>query len=115
MHLSQEIARFSATRQLSCGLRPDRLLVDQNWTKKSNEADFAERKYHLSAYFFGGARRDRTADLLHAMQALSQLSYGPLARRHSKASLLEKQYLLTVGPRPISGVSRSALVRAGRR
>ena len=28
----------------------------------------------------GGARRDRTADLLHAMQALSQLSYGPVAR-----------------------------------
>ena len=26
----------------------------------------------------GGARRDRTADLLHAMQALSQLSYGPV-------------------------------------
>ena len=25
----------------------------------------------------GGAKRDRTADLLHAMQALSQLSYGP--------------------------------------
>ncbi len=23
------------------------------------------------------AKRDRTADLLHAMQALSQLSYGP--------------------------------------
>ncbi len=33
-----------------------------------NSAAFAE---------FGGARRDRTADLLHAMQALSQLSYGP--------------------------------------
>jgi hypothetical protein len=29
----------------------------------------------------GGARRDRTADLLHAMQALSQLSYGPIRRR----------------------------------
>ena len=26
----------------------------------------------------GGARRDRTADLLHAMQALSQLSYSPV-------------------------------------
>ncbi len=26
----------------------------------------------------GGARRDRTADLLRARQALSQLSYGPL-------------------------------------
>ena len=29
---------------------------------------------------FGGARRDRTADLLHAMQALSQLSYSPTER-----------------------------------
>ena len=28
----------------------------------------------------GGARRDRTDDLLHAMQALSQLSYGPTRR-----------------------------------
>ncbi len=28
----------------------------------------------------GGARRDRTADLLHAMQALSQLSYNPKIR-----------------------------------
>ncbi len=27
---------------------------------------------------FGGAKRDRTADLLHAMQALSQLSYSPI-------------------------------------
>ena len=26
---------------------------------------------------FGGAKRDRTADFLHAMQALYQLSYGP--------------------------------------
>ena len=26
---------------------------------------------------FGGDKRDRTADLLHAMQALSQLSYTP--------------------------------------
>jgi hypothetical protein len=26
---------------------------------------------------FNGAGRDRTDDLLHAMQALSQLSYGP--------------------------------------
>ncbi len=29
---------------------------------------------------FGGAKRDRTADLLHAMQALSQLSYGPVSK-----------------------------------
>src|SRR5437764_1020376 len=31
----------------------------------------------------GGARRDRTADLLHAMQALSQLSYGPTRGRRN--------------------------------
>jgi hypothetical protein len=29
-------------------------------------------------YHAGGARRDRTADLLRARQALSQLSYGPV-------------------------------------
>ena len=27
---------------------------------------------------FGGAKRDRTADLLRARQALSQLSYSPI-------------------------------------
>ena len=34
----------------------------------------------LQNYFtsFGGGKRDRTADLLHAMQALSQLSYTPV-------------------------------------
>ena len=29
----------------------------------------------------GGGKRDRTADLLHAMQALSQLSYTPTTER----------------------------------
>src|SRR5579872_3371752 len=38
----------------------------------------AEPKLAKPAKKAGGARRDRTADLLHAMQALSQLSYGPL-------------------------------------
>ncbi len=28
----------------------------------------------------GGAKRDRTADLLRAKQALSQLSYSPISR-----------------------------------
>ena len=35
------------------------------------------RKSTIAGIETGGARRDRTADLLHAMQALSQLSYGP--------------------------------------
>ena len=43
-------------------------------------------KLYLKAFIFkhirsnnknGGAKGDRTPDLLHAMQALSQLSYGP--------------------------------------
>ena len=33
---------------------------------------------------FGGARRDRTADLLNAIQALSQLSYGPRFGQNQK-------------------------------
>jgi hypothetical protein len=37
------------------------------------------RDPHVSAPapFSGGAERDRTVDLLNAIQALSQLSYGP--------------------------------------
>ncbi len=31
-----------------------------------------------SGFGVGGDKRDRTADLLHAMQALSQLSYTPV-------------------------------------
>ena len=33
---------------------------------------------HFHIYSNGGAKRDRTADLLRARQALSQLSYGPI-------------------------------------
>ncbi len=32
-----------------------------------------------SYVIFGGAKRDRTADLLNAIQALSQLSYSPMS------------------------------------
>jgi hypothetical protein len=45
-----------------------------------------EARYRTRAQpddFIGGARRDRTADLLHAMQALSQLSYGPTRGRRN--------------------------------
>jgi hypothetical protein len=42
----------------------------------------------------GGASRDRTGDLLHAMQALSQLSYGPtFGRRHlNQMSLIPQAF-----------------------
>ena len=35
------------------------------------------RRVGRQARRIGGAKGDRTPDLLHAMQALSQLSYGP--------------------------------------
>lgn len=35
----------------------------------------------LQNYSLGGDKRSRTADLLHAMQALYQLSYTPESRR----------------------------------
>ena len=35
----------------------------------------------LLVWLLGGGKRDRTADLLHAMQALSQLSYTPSKRQ----------------------------------
>src|ERR1700692_784080 len=51
----------------------------------------------------GGARRDRTADLLHAMQALSQLSYGP-----EKAARLNRR--TGQNPEHSSGLISSLLV-----
>ena len=41
----------------------------------------------------GGARRDRTADLLHAMQALSQLSYSP---KNEARTLLKSLHIVNI-------------------
>ena len=43
---------------------------------KNNHAAYKPRGYHI---LYGGDKEDRTPDLLHAMQALSQLSYTPEA------------------------------------
>ena len=45
----------------------------------------------------GGARRDRTDDLLLAKQALSQLSYGPSGYRGSEVSNEEEPARLIAG------------------
>ncbi len=39
---------------------------------------------YTSEELLGGAERDRTVDLLNAIQALSQLSYSPTAPRTSE-------------------------------
>src|ERR1700685_3739453 len=66
----------------------------------------------------GGARRDRTADLLHAMQALSQLSYGPTWRR---GTLPEREHFVKKmnglrdpnGPRLIQSRQRLGFAQNG--
>ena len=45
----------------------------------------------------GGAREDRTPDLLRAKQALSQLSYGPNYSYEWRGASCEEELL---GPRP---------------
>lgn len=42
----------------------------------------------------GGAKRNRTADPLHAMQVLSQLSYSPM-KWHSSWQMTDRQSLFT--------------------
>ncbi len=49
----------------------------------------------LRLRFDGGGKRDRTADLLHAMQALSQLSYTPNEARYYNAKCTKHQLQVT--------------------
>ncbi len=48
------------------------------WNKDYRDCGIADRL--AAACEVGGADRDRTDDLLNAIQALSQLSYGPTRR-----------------------------------
>ena len=43
---------------------------------------------------FGGDKRDRTADLLNAIQALSQLSYTPIWKVPNAPDLYHSDWLL---------------------
>jgi hypothetical protein len=52
--------------------------LDQKWTIGHEKRVYrGNRKAAWAAAFLHGARRTRTADLLGAIQALSQLSYSP--------------------------------------
>ena len=48
--------------------------------KRLNEV-LSFKKCFSQSLFDGGDKRDRTADLLNAIQALSQLSYTPILKR----------------------------------
>src|SRR5690606_13047613 len=101
----------------------------------ASETDFRnQKKTNPKIYFFlsslhifscraaalGGAKRDRTADLLRARQALSQLSYGPKTAASSnppcQAAQADKQKANLVGlggleppTSPLSGVRSNHL------
>ena len=47
----------------------------------------------MDVLFLGGDKRDRTADLLNAIQALSQLSYTPTSRSYDSTQALFCQHL----------------------
>jgi hypothetical protein len=55
--------------------------MSDNTTHQVTRPNGAEKRSHGRAIPAGGARRDRTDDLLLAKQALSQLSYGPSGSR----------------------------------
>ena len=73
-----------------------------------------KRSIHVTLYItkgkFGGAKRDRTADLLHAMQALSQLSYSPNLRDRRGGA---KRAVRRTGRRDRTGFGRHGRGGAG--
>ena len=77
---------------------------------KFKRRNFRLKKFCATAdWVDGGARRDRTADLLRARQALSQLSYGPMVYY-----IHLKIYLVGLGrfelpTSPLSGVRSNQL------
>jgi hypothetical protein len=63
----------------STGLRGRRAKIKPAFARraKAGTEDGLDRRQEPALRFFGGARGSRTPDLLNAIQALSQLSYGP--------------------------------------
>ena len=60
---------------------------------------------------FGGDKRDRTADLLNAIQALSQLSYTPIfALRNDSLCIIAGVYIFVKGAGKNSGRKNSILI-----
>jgi hypothetical protein len=51
-------------------------IIEINYSSSGN-INFQKRRQATACLLFGGDKRDRTADLLNAIQALSQLSYTP--------------------------------------
>ena len=77
-------ARKSAARGLR--LTGRRTSGSRKRTNDRSGSAAADRRAPICKHRSGGARRDRTDDLLLAKQALSQLSYGPFRDQKSEVS-----------------------------
>ena len=79
--------------------------VTQTETTLSGRFGLHSRRHHR----VGGAERDRTADLLRARQALSQLSYSPVQARNSVVQRMVGLGGLEPPTSPLSGVRSNHL------
>ncbi len=71
--------RFLFDAGVPTGIRTPVTAVKGRCPRPLDDGDINQKKNQRLGlfYVFGGGKRDRTDDLLHAMQALSQLSYTP--------------------------------------
>ena len=90
--------------------------VDQSNDATHSLCSFCYLVFKEQVVMIGGAKRDRTADLLLARQALSQLSYGPIGIQLSSLHLISADVSRMVGPSglepptsPLSGVRSNQL------
>ena len=97
--MANELAHRTQSGRDFCGVAPDRHCGSGRKIKKSRSTLFLLRAFSpvkipslrnekirkpkFTDFWFGGDKRDRTADLLNAIQALSQLSYTPMCNAHS--------------------------------
>ena len=85
LHAMQALSQLSYTPKRVCIVAEEKQKSKfsfRRYPTASSSPFFSEKKaplFRVGASFenLGGGKRDRTVDLLHAMQALSQLSYTP--------------------------------------
>src|SRR3974390_1245849 len=83
IHEAHHVLMLEIARRTRISSRPQLGAISSSRCQKTRAPHPRRAKSDTSgrAKPAGGARRDRTDDLLLAKQALSQLSYGPVARR----------------------------------
>ena len=80
----QEVPRHLQYQELLLFISFFRIIKERDAKRQSDKLRMATYDFVVFMLWSGngGAKRDRTADLLRAKQALSQLSYSPLTDCH---------------------------------